>query len=288
MTKLISNKALARKLTATFASQFTSTKNRQFGLPKSKIGSNDWKFRRLITNVMVGGSNEDNVLIAVELIFEKYSNMKGIATATVPALVKIMNANHVRFSSNKAKYIIKIASIILRDHKGKVPSDRDVLEAMPGVGRHVASTVRSLAFDMPSMSVDLHVRRIAKRIGLVGDKASDLKIENVLSKDIDPELLSAYSRAFVEFGKATCSHTPQCGNCSIKSQCATGSGVAVKAPKTIRVLKYKELKTGKYPVVAGSSEREYIVTVSTAGIPSCNCKGYRFRRTCSHITKIAA
>ncbi len=285
---MISNKALARKLTATYESQFTSTQNRQFGLPKSKIGSNEWKFRRLITNVLVGGSNEDNVLVAVELIFAKYSNANGIATATVPALVKIMNANHVRFSTNKAKNIIKIANTIFLDHKGTVPSDRAILEAMPGVGRHVASTVRSLAFGMSAMSVDLHVRRIAKRIGLVDDKASDLKIENVLSKDVDSDLLSAYSRAFVEFGKATCSHTPQCGDCPIKSQCATGSGVVTTPVKiTVRAKTAVDVKEGRYAVVAGSSDKEYYVTVKASGI-SCNCKGYRFRRTCSHITEIAA
>lgn len=280
---MITNKALAKKFETKY-----SLPVRYFGLSKEQIGSENWKFRRLITNVLVAASSEDNTLAAAEEIFEIYPTAKKLITADRDVLVKILNKNHIRFSVKKAINITKVASIIVNCEGGKVPFERGSLEHMPGVGRHTASIVQALAFGMPAFGVDLHVRRIAKRLGLVTEKASDLSIEKTLSVGVPSQDLGAYSRAFVDFGKETCGATPDCGNCFIKAKCATGSGVAVKAPKTNRVLEYKELKTGKYPVVAGSSEREYIVTVSTAGSPSCNCKGYRFKRTCSHVKEIAA
>lgn len=282
----ITNAALAKKLTSKYKDQFKATKNRTFGLSKKDIGTENWKFRRLITNVMVSGSNEDNVITAAIEIFKQFPTMKDLGLATEAPLVKIMNANHVRFSKTKARNITAIAYHLNSIKSGVVPWESHVLEAMPGVGHHVAQTVRALAFDIPSFSVDLHVRRIAKRIGLATEKASDLKVEKACREGIrDCDILPAYSRSFVEFGKETCGATPDCGNCFIKKDCATGSGIAVKAVKKT-AHKHAAVKDGRYGVVAGSSEIEYFVTVNGSKV-SCNCKGYRFKRTCSHVKTIS-
>ena len=284
---MLDNTQLATKLTKKYSDQFTATRNRTFGLPKARINSNEWIFRRLITNVMVAGSNEDNVITATKEIFKQYPKMKDLAAATQSSLVEIMNRNNVRFSGRKANNIIDIAISIITQECGIVPHDRATLEAMPRVGRHTASTVLSLAFDMPSMGVDLHVRRIAKRIGLVGEKATDKKIEDILSKDVDAELLAQYSRAFVEFGKEICGFDPDCAKCFLKAKCPTAQGT-VKVTKKAETVKVsgKKVVDGRYGIVAGSSDREYFVTVS-GDKASCNCKGYRFKRTCSHVKEIA-
>ena len=99
---------------------------------------------------------------------------------------------------------------------------------------------------------------------------------------MDNFLLAQYSRAFVEFGKETCAHTPDCANCFIKDECNFGSGVKAAPAKAST----KALTDGTFAVVAGSSDREYTVTVKGSKI-SCNCKGYRFKRTCSHVKTIA-
>ena len=278
----ISSAELATKLTKKYKKQFKATRNRTFGLPAERIGTNEWTFRRLITNIMVGGSNEDNVIAASIEIFKKYPTMKELATATKTPIVKIMNAHKVRFSGRKADNIIDVAGLMITQECGTVPWESHVLEAMPGVGHHVAQTVRALAFDMPSFSVDLHVRRIAKRSGLVGEKANDSAVEKALREGNDCFSLPEYSRAFVEFGKETCAHTPDCANCFIKDECNTGSGVKAAPAKASKVA----VTDGTFAVVAGSSDREYTVTVKGSKI-SCNCKGYRFRRTCSHIKEIA-
>ena len=281
---IIANNELAQLLTSKYKSQFKATQTRTFGLAEKDIGTENWKYRRLITNVMVAGSHEDLVISAAIEIFKQFPTMKDLGLATDDPLVKIMNSYHVRFSKTKAKNIRKVASIIANCEDGVVPSKREQLEAMPGIGRHTSSIVRALAFNTSSFGVDLHVRRIAKRIGLVGEKASDLNIEKLLSKGVSADQLPAYSRGFVEFGKQICGATPSCGECCIKDQCATGSNLKVeKVAKKAHV--HGTVKDGRYGIVAGSSEREYFVTVDGSKV-SCNCKGYRFKRTCSHVKTV--
>ena len=271
----------SRKLANEFAKRYTLPV-RTFGLTKRAIGTEKWRLRRLTANILVGGSNEDNAIAATIEIFEQFPKITDIGAATVREIADILDKHRVRFSGRKAEYLIDTAIAIVVEHGGKVPHDRESLEAFPGVGRHTASIVRALAFEEQEFGVDLHVRRIAKRLGLVGEKDNDLTIENKLVKGVNPENYALYSRAFVEFGKETCGHTPDCNDCFLRSQCPTGSGVEVKkVPNTA-----KKVEDGKYSVVAGSSDREYIVTVKGAKI-SCNCKGYRFRRTCSHVKEVA-
>jgi len=281
---IITNKQLATKLTAKYAKEFKAVKARTFGLTKKDIGSTEWNFRRLITNIMVSGSLESNVILAAREIFELYPTAQELAEADLAVLIEIMNENKVRFSHRKAGHVIDAAHIIVIKHGGEVPTSRHDLEVLPGVGRHTASTVRALAFNMPDFGVDLHVRRIAKRLQLVDEKANDISIEKTLSKGIAPEDLAAYSRAFVEFGKETCAKEPDCANCFLKSKCPVGTGV--QTPTVSRNIEYRELEAGNYAIVAGSSDKEYTVTVSTSGSPRCNCKGYRFKRTCSHVKAV--
>lgn len=280
---MITSKALAKK----FATKYTLPV-RTFGLTKSHIGKSNWIFRRLITNVLVGGSNEDNAINAAEEIFANYSDCYGLAQANNFHIGKILNENQIRFSKRKANNVISVANIISHS-EGEVPSDRNSLEALPGVGRHTASIVQALAFDIPAFGVDLHVRRIAKRLGLVSEKANDLSIENILMEGVAKKDLAAYSRAFVDFGKEVCAKDPDCANCFLRTKCPTSLGTVVVTAKksAIKITSGAKVADGRYGVVAGSSEKEYFVTVSGAKI-SCNCKGYRFKKTCSHVKEIAA
>ena len=272
-----SNQTIAAKLTANY-----SLPVRLFNLPKSKVGSNEWIFRRLVTNIIVGGTLEENALQASANIFKKYPDCKALAKANPSVLTEILQASSVRFAGRKAAYVIQTATNIVHQHKGIVPNNRKDLEKFTGVGRHVASIVLALAFAEPAFAVDLHVKRIAQRLGLVDKKDSDRVIEQKLTEGVDPENYGRYSRAFVDFGKEYCGATPNCSNCFMKAKC----GKCESAPKTVTASAVKRAD-GVYEIVAGSSEIAYNVSIK-AGTASCNCKGFRFRRTCSHVKEVMA
>jgi tetratricopeptide (TPR) repeat protein len=77
-----------------------------------------------------------------------------------------------RALSNKAKNIAKLAAILVREHGGEVPTSREALEALPGVGRKTANVVLNTAFGEPTIAVDTHVFRVANR---TGDRARRLR-----------------------------------------------------------------------------------------------------------------
>ena len=271
-----SNQTIAAKLTANY-----SLPVRLFNLPKSKVGSNEWIFRRLVTNIIVGGTLEENALQASANIFKKYPDGKALAKANPSVLTERLKASSVGFAALKACYVIQTATNIVHQHKGIVPNNRKDLEKFTGVGRHVASIVLALAFAEPAFAVDLHVKRIAQRLGLVDKKDSDRVIEQKLTEGVDPENYGRYSRAFVDFGKEICSHMPNCVGCLLKEECGQ---VKTKTPKATTA-KAVQVGAGVYEIVAGSSATPYNVTVKQ-GRASCNCKGYRFRKSCSHIAEV--
>ena len=67
---------------------------------------------------------------------------------------------------NKAKNIVALSEILLREHGGEVPADREALERLPGVGRKTANVVLNVAFGQPTIAVDTHIFRVANRTGL--------------------------------------------------------------------------------------------------------------------------
>jgi len=272
------NKTIAKTLTARY-----TLPNRTFGLGTSKATSNECRFRRLVTNIIVGGSLEENALAAQGDIFEKYNDCEAIADARLGILTAILQANGIRFAKRKAEYLIQTAINIMHQHKGQVPDTRAALERFRGVGRHVASIVLALGFGQNHFAVDLHVKRVAYRLGLVGKKDSERVIEKKLTEGVAPEDWAKYSRAFVDFGKEFCTKTPNCNKCFLKKKCEKVQEPIATAKSSAQAVKIGD---GVYKIVAGSSAIPYNVTVKQGAV-SCNCKGYRFRRTCSHLAEIS-
>ena len=82
---------------------------------------------------------------------------------------------------SKAKHLMETCQILVDEHHGEVPQDRDALEALPGVGRKTANVVLNTAFGWPTMAVDTHIFRVANRTGL-GKGKTPLEVEHKLLK----------------------------------------------------------------------------------------------------------
>ena len=120
---------------------------------------------------------------------------------------------------NKAKNVVALSQQLAAEHGGEVPGDRELLEALPGVGRKTANVVLNMAFGRPTMAVDTHVFRVANRIGLVTAK-------NVLETEI--QLLATIPLKYgvpahhwlILHGRYLCkARKPECWRCPIAQQC---------------------------------------------------------------------
>ena len=111
------------------------------------------------------------------------------------------------------------AEILVRDHGGEVPCNREALEALPGVGRKTANVVLNEAFGEPTIAVDTHIFRVGNRTGMaVG--ATPLKVELLLEKRVPETFKKQAHHWLILHGRYTCvARKPKCGACLITAQC---------------------------------------------------------------------
>jgi len=125
----------------------------------------------------------------------------------------------VGFYKTKAKNIQKICSILVEKYGGKVPSDMDLLLALPGVGRKTANLVLAVGFKLPGMCVDTHVHRISNRLGILKTD-SPLQTEMVLREILPVKYWEKYNEYLVSWGQNICKPiSPFCSKCPIKHLC---------------------------------------------------------------------
>ena len=124
--------------------------------------------------------------------------------------------------NSKAKNIIATCTALLEKHSGEVPSNRQALEALAGVGRKTANVILNTAFGRPTMAVDTHIFRVANRTGLALG-TTPLIIERKLLKSIpQPYRLDAHHWLILH-GRYTCkARQPNCPECIVRDLCRTG------------------------------------------------------------------
>ncbi|MBA5688302.1 endonuclease III [Rugamonas apoptosis] len=119
----------------------------------------------------------------------------------------------------KAKNVIATCKILLDQHGGEVPRDRESLEALPGVGRKTANVVMNTAFGEPTMAVDTHIFRVANRTGLAPGKNVEI-VEQKLLKFVPKEFLHDAHHWLILHGRYTCkARKPECWNCMVADLC---------------------------------------------------------------------
>ncbi len=121
---------------------------------------------------------------------------------------------------NKAKNVVALSQMLLDEHGGEVPADRDLLEKLPGVGRKTANVVCNVAFGMPTIAVDTHIFRVSNRTGLARGK-TPLAVEQRLEKVTPPEFLQHAHHWLILHGRYVCKAQgkPDCANCAVEDLC---------------------------------------------------------------------
>ncbi len=122
--------------------------------------------------------------------------------------------------NTKAKNVIAAARMLVEQHGGKVPQDRDLLETLPGVGRKTANVVLNAAFGEPRIAVDTHIFRVANRTGLAKGK-NVLEVELKLEKVTPETFLVNAHQWLILHGRYICkARTPECWRCPVIDLCA--------------------------------------------------------------------
>jgi endonuclease-3 len=148
------------------------------------------------------------------------------AVANTPALILALGVEglipHIQtigLFRSKARHLIETCRILIEEHDGVVPGNREALERLPGVGRKTANVVLNTAFGEPTMAVDTHIFRVANRTALAKGK-TPLAVELGLLKRIPPAYLKDAHHWLILHGRYVCkARRPECWRCPVIDLC---------------------------------------------------------------------
>ena len=121
--------------------------------------------------------------------------------------------------NTKAKNVIGLSHMLIEEHGGEVPNNRDALEALPGVGRKTANVVLNVAFGEPTIAVDTHIFRVSNRTGLAPGK-TPLEVEKGLEKRTPDTWKRHAHHWLILHGRYVCkARKPVCGECKVADLC---------------------------------------------------------------------
>lgn len=193
--------------------------------PKSELEYST-PYELLVAVALSAQATDKSVNIGTRKLFPVANTPRRILALGVEGLTPFIR--HIGLYNTKAKNVIAAARILIDEHGGKVPRDRDALEALPGVGRKTANVVMNIAFGEPTIAVDTHVFRVSNRTGLAPGKTVEA-VEKKLLKVTPPEFLQHAHHWLILHGRHVCqARRPRCPVCVIAPLC----GYKAKTPAT--------------------------------------------------------
>lgn len=174
-------------------------------------------FELLVATVLSAQTTDERVNTITPELFERWPDPAALAAADpdeVRAVVRPLG-----FQARRAEQLVGLAAALVRDHDGEVPADREALVALPGVGRKTAHVVLGNAFGVPAITVDTHVGRLARRLGL-SRASSPLAVERDLARELPEQDWTYACHRLIAHGRAVCtSRAPACGSCPLSGHC---------------------------------------------------------------------
>ena len=174
-------------------------------------------YQLLVAVVLSAQATDKSVNLATAGLFKVAAAPRDMVKLGVAGVEE--HIKRIGLFRNKAKNVVALSEILVREHDGKVPETREALEALPGVGRKTANVVLNTAFGQPAMAVDTHIFRVANRTGLAPGK-DVLEVEEKLLKFTPPGYLMNAHHWLILHGRYVCkARKPDCPQCVVRSLC---------------------------------------------------------------------
>jgi endonuclease III len=174
-------------------------------------------FQLLTATILSAQTTDARVNMVTPRLFARYPSADDLAAANPDEVAEIIHSTG--FYQNKTKSIIGMAEALVERFDGVVPTDRDDLVTLPGVGRKTANVVRSVAFDLPGLPVDTHVGRVSRRLGLTTEE-DPVKVEHQLGAYLPAREWGRFSLRLILHGRAVCdARRPRCDACVLAPLC---------------------------------------------------------------------
>ncbi len=175
-------------------------------------------FQLLVAVILSAQCTDKRVNQTTPALFAAFPTPESMATASVEQIYALIKS--ISYPNNKAKHLQGMARMLVEEFQGEVPSDREALQRLPGVGRKTANVMGAVLWQQEVMPVDTHVFRVANRLGLTRNAKTPLQSEQTLSKHIPSHLLPIAHHWLILHGRYVCmARNPQCAACGLTPWC---------------------------------------------------------------------
>lgn len=171
----------------------------------------------LVAVVLSAQATDKGVNKATKALFAKVDTPQKMVKLGEAGLKEYIKT--IGLYNSKAKNVIALSEILVRDYKGEIPRTRDELVKLPGVGRKTANVVLNIAFGEETMAVDTHIFRVSNRTGLAPGSNVD-KVEAKLEDVVPKEFRRHAHHWLILHGRYICkAGTPLCAECPVYKIC---------------------------------------------------------------------
>lgn len=179
--------------------------------------NHDSAWQLLIATILSAQCTDARVNIVTDTLFKKYPSIQSFAEADINELEA--DIKPAGFQHSKATNIIGCCKKLHYEFHDTVPQTIEELTSLPGVGRKTANVIRGNIYNIPSIVVDTHVKRISNRLNFT--KESDpVKIEFELMKELPKDHWILYNIQIITFGRDICkAQNPDCDRCKLQKYC---------------------------------------------------------------------
>lgn len=175
-------------------------------------------YQLIVAVILSAQCTDKRVNMTTPAFFERFPDAYSLSESTQDEVYQLVKS--ISYPNNKAKNLLGMAKVLVRDFAGVVPDDVDLLQTLPGVGRKTANVVASVAFNKPAMAVDTHVFRVSARIGLSKNAKTPIETEKQLVRYIPKDVIPKAHHWLILHGRYVCkARKPDCDKCGITEIC---------------------------------------------------------------------
>ncbi len=174
-------------------------------------------FQLLVSVILSAQATDVSVNLAGPALYSRFPDAESLAAADAEEVMGLISS--IGLYRTKARNIVRTAQILTGKHGGEVPETMEELLELPGVGRKTANVVLGVLYGVPSIAVDTHVGRLARRLGFSREDNPD-KVELDLQRVLPPEQWVYAHHALILHGRRVCTaRRPACGACVLADYC---------------------------------------------------------------------
>ncbi|MBR5842304.1 MAG: endonuclease III [Bacteroidaceae bacterium] len=179
----------------------------------------DSPFGLLVAVILSAQCTDKRVNMVTPRLMHDYPTPEAMALATPEVIFEYVKS--VSYPNNKAKHLVGMAQMLVKEFGGEVPDTREELVRLPGVGRKTANVIQSVVWGKAAFAVDTHVFRVSHRIGLVPARCTTpYSVEMELMRHIPAQLVPKAHHWLILHGRYTCTaRKPRCEECGLAAVC---------------------------------------------------------------------